>query len=123
MGPGDGILLKHGVSKNDPVGRWFAATPTFLPWRAGVGRCACRSLVALVMHAGFSVPALLLGATPLFGSSCGAEFTHSQVDRAFFLLLGTGGGVSKEALSDYIPCIISASSSAVRCSMPTALVS
>ena len=27
--PGDGVLLKHGISKNDPFGTYFAATPSF----------------------------------------------------------------------------------------------
>ena len=100
MGPGDGIWLKHGVSKNDPVGRWFAATPTFLPWRA-TGRCACRALVALLTHEDATAQGRSLGSTPLFGPSCGAEFTHSQVDRAFFLLLEHGGGVTRASLTDY----------------------
>ena len=28
--PGDGVLLKHGISKNDPFGTYFAVTPSFL---------------------------------------------------------------------------------------------
>lgn len=100
MGPGDGILLKHGVSKNDPVGRWFAATPTFLAWRS-TGRCACRALIALIAHAGSALAEGARGSTPLFGPTCGEEFTHSQVNAAFFLLLETGGGVPRALLANY----------------------
>ena len=32
---GDGVLLKHGIAKNDPFGAYFAATPSFLAWREG----------------------------------------------------------------------------------------
>ena len=27
--PGDGVLLRHGMSKNDPLGSYFAATLSF----------------------------------------------------------------------------------------------
>ena len=40
---GDGVLLAHGVAKNDPFAAFFAAT---LAWRAS-GRCACKNLAEL----------------------------------------------------------------------------
>lgn len=100
MAPGDGILLAHGVSKNDPVGQWFAATPTFLPWRTA-GRCACRALARLISHPEAAVLGGRLDTTPLFGPKCGGEFTHAQVDKAFFLLLEVGGKVPRALLSNY----------------------
>ena len=61
MRTGDGVYYAHGVSKNDPVGAYFAATPTFLPWRAS-GRCACRALADL--EAAAAVPMARRGSTP-----------------------------------------------------------
>eukprot|EP00966_Prymnesium_polylepis_P212416 4920610-Prymnesium_polylepis.1 len=48
---GDGVWLRHGVAKNDFFGTFFAATPSFLPYRAGGTRCAARSLRALELLA------------------------------------------------------------------------
>jgi hypothetical protein len=98
MKEGDGVLFAHSVAKNDPFGAWFAATPSFLPWRA-TGRCACRLLIALERLA--AVPANRRKATPLFGPSAGAFFTAGQVDSAFLLLLTAGCGLSLEACMAY----------------------
>lgn len=86
------------IAKNDPFGAWFAATPSFLPWRA-TGRCACRLLAALERAA--AVPAERRKSTPLFGPSLGAFFTADQVDSAFVLLLRSGCGLSAEACDAY----------------------
>ena len=100
MAPGDGVYLAHGVAKNDPMGTWFAATPSFLPWRPlAAGRCACRELVAL--HLAAQVPAERRATTPLFGPEVGEEFTHAEVDAAFLLLLVVGNGMSEDAARAY----------------------
>ena len=44
---GDGVLLKHGIAKNDPFGAYFAAMPSFLAFRPGDERCACRALAEM----------------------------------------------------------------------------
>ena len=97
---GDGVYYAHGTSKNDPVGQYFAATPTFLPWRAlSAGRCACRALAELEMSA--KVPAGRRASTPLYGPSVGERFTPSQIDAAFTLLLARGAGLSDDEISKY----------------------
>ena len=98
MRKGDGVFLAHGVSKNDPFAAFFAATPTFLPWRPS-GRCACRRLLALEDRA--DVPPALRAKTPLFGTEVGAGFTDVQLDAAFRLLLVRGAGVSVEDALGY----------------------
>ena len=98
MGLGDGVLLAHGLAKNDPFGAFFAATPTFLPWRP-LGRCACRSLATLEIAAALSPEAR--ETTPLFGPEVGAYFTGAQVDQAFELLLAQGARVPESELSNY----------------------
>ena len=97
--PGDGVLLKHGISKNDPFGSYFAATPSFLAYREGVQRCACRALARLELAA--AVPPSRRGTTPLFGPRPGDEFTHHQLDMALQLLLTRGANVSEEDLQNY----------------------
>lgn len=97
--PGDGVLLKHGISKNDPFGTYFAATPSFLAYREGDARCACRALVRLELAA--AVTGATRGRTPLFGPSVGEEFTHHQLDQALKLLLTEGAGVAEADLQDY----------------------
>ena len=47
---GDGVLLKHGIAKNDPFGAYFAATPSFLAFRPGDERCACRALAEMELE-------------------------------------------------------------------------
>ena len=74
--PGDGVLLKHGISKNDPFGSYFAATPSFLAYREGDARCACRALARLELAA--AVEGAARGRTPLFGPTTGEEFTPSS---------------------------------------------
>ena len=97
---GDGVYYAHGTSKNDPVGQYFAATPTFLPWRAlSAGRCACRALAELEMEA--KVPAGQRAATPLYGPSVGQRFSPSQLDAAFTLMLACGAGLSDDEISKY----------------------
>ena len=98
MRPGDGVYLAHGVAKNDPLGIYFAATPSFLAWRAS-GRCACRSLAEMILGSGVGPAAY--AATPLFGPEPGRFFTGAQVDAAFQLCLVKGAGVPEEQLSDY----------------------
>ena len=96
---GDGVLLKHGVAKNDPFGSHFAATPSFLAYRAGDARCACCALAALELRAGLSADAR--ATTPLFGPRVGDEFTHYQLDTALELLLVEGAHVSEPELENY----------------------
>ena len=97
---GDGVYYAHGTSKNDPVGQYFAATPTFLPWRAlSAGRCACRALAELEMMA--AVTAGRRSSTPLYGPVVGRRFSPSQIDAAFTLLLARGAGLSDEEISKY----------------------
>ena len=97
---GDGVYYAHGTSKNDPVGQYFAATPTFLPWRVlSAGRCACRALAELEMMA--KVPAGRRASTPLYGPSVGERFAPSQIDAAFTLLLSRGAGLSDDEISKY----------------------
>ena len=48
---GDGVWLRHGVSKNDAFGAYFAATPSFLAFRDDTERCACRELAELEIAA------------------------------------------------------------------------
>lgn len=98
MGVGDGVYLAHGVAKNDPLGSFFAATPSYLPWRA-VGRCACRELAALDLAAAVAPGAR--EATPLFGPAAGEFFTEAQVEAAFVLCLAEGARVPAEELSNY----------------------
>jgi len=98
MSDGDGVLLAHSVAKNDPYGAFFAATPSFLPWRVA-GRCACRLLIALEQAAG--VPAALRASTPLFGPSMGAYFTGHQLDEALILLLTAGAGLTIAECENY----------------------
>ena len=97
--PGDGVLLRHGISKNDPFGSYFAATPSFLAYREGNARCACRALARLELAA--AVEGAARGRTPLFGPSVGEEFTHHQLDQALKLLLTQGAGVPEADLEDY----------------------
>ena len=96
---GDGVLLKHGIAKNDPFGAYFAATPSFLAWREGDESCACRALAELELAA--QVPLERRKTTPLFGPAPGEEFTHSQLDLALQLLLIAGGCVTEEQLQNY----------------------
>ena len=96
---GDGVLLKHGIAKNDPMGAYFAATPSFLAYRSGDPRCACRALAAMELAA--AVPLEQRATTPLFGPSPGEEFTHAQLDAALLLLLSTGGQVPEDELKNY----------------------
>ena len=96
---GDGVLLKHGIAKNDPFGAYFAATPSFLAWRDGDESCACRALAELELAA--QVPPERRKTTPLFGPAPGEEFTHSQLDLALQLLLIAGGYVTEEQLQNY----------------------
>ena len=95
---GDGVYFAHGLAKNDPMGAYFAATPSFLPWRAS-GRCACRMLAELDLQAAIAPEAR--DNTPLFGPSPGAYFTGNQVDAAFTLLLAEGARVPEDELSNY----------------------
>jgi len=100
MCEGDGVLLSHGVCKNDPFASWFAATPSFLAWRPlSAGRCACRELVQLYQMA--KVLPAARASTPLFGPSVGEEFTHAEVEAAFKLLLVVGAGVLESELRHY----------------------
>ena len=98
MRPGDGVYLAHGVAKNDPLGIYFAATPSFLAWRAA-GRCACRALAEMLLSSG--VGPADFAVTPLFGPEPGRFFTGAQVDAAFQLCLVKGAGVPEEQLADY----------------------
>ena len=98
MGVGDGVYLAHGLAKNDPVGRFFAATPSFLPWRAG-GRCSCRALADLEVAADITPSAR--GSTPLFGPAPGEYFVITQVEAAFNLCLAEGALVPASELSNY----------------------
>ena len=93
------MLLKHGISKNDPFGSYFAATPSFLAYREGTDRCACRALARLELAAGLEGAAR--GRTPLFGPEPGVEFTHHQLDQALKLLLTRGAGVPEAELENY----------------------
>ena len=99
LGPGDGVLLKHGVMKNDPFGSHFAATPSFLAFRAGNGRCACRLLAEMEIQAG--VHPEQRDVTPLFGPRAGDEFSHAQLDAALDLMLTAGAGVPESDLENY----------------------
>jgi len=99
LGPGDGVWLRHGTAKNDPIGEFFAATPSFLPFTSGAERCACRALAALE-RAAMVAPARR-GTTPLFGPKVGEEFSGSRVDAMFRLLLVEGGGVTEAELANY----------------------
>ena len=99
LGPGDGVLLKHGVMKNDPFGSHFAATPSFLAFRAGNGRCACRLLAEMEIQAG--VLPEQRDVTPLFGPRAGDEFSHAQLDAALDLMLTAGAGVPESDLENY----------------------
>ncbi len=96
MCEGDGVLLAHGIAKNDPVGAFFAATPSFLAWRR-TGRCACRRLAELEVLA--AVPVTERLATPLFGPARGQFFTAGQVDAAFLLLLICGNSAMTEEIA------------------------
>ena len=96
---GDGVWLRHGVAKNDFFGTFFAATPSFLPYRASGTRCAARALRALELLA--QVNGAARKRTPLFGASPGREFTHKELEDAFYLLLHRGAGVAVARLSDY----------------------
>jgi hypothetical protein len=96
---GDGVWLRHGVAKNDFFGTFFAATPSFLPYRASGTRCAARALRALELLA--QVHGAARKRTPLFGASPGREFTHKELEDAFYLLLHRGAGVAEARLSDY----------------------
>ena len=96
---GDGVYYAHDTAKNDPVGAYFAATPTFLPWRA-TGRCACRALAELELSAAELTPANR-ATTPLYGPSCGTAFTGAQIDAAFVLLLSKGAGLSDDEIRNY----------------------
>ena len=99
LAPGDGVWLRHGIAKNDPFGSCFAATPSFLAWRDGCERCACRALAELELAA--KVPPQARAITPLFGSEPGLEFTHSQLDSALNLLLVCGARVPVKDLADF----------------------
>ena len=91
------MLLKHGVAKNDPMGQYFAATPSFLAFRAG--RCACAELAKMELEA--NVPWAERATTPLFGPTPGEEFTHAQLDSALKLMLSEGASVPAAELSNY----------------------
>ena len=84
-------MLKHGISKNDPFGTCFAATPSFLAYREGSQRCACRALARLELAA--AVEPAMRASTPLFGPAPGEEFTHHELDTALHLLLTRGAMV------------------------------
>ena len=96
---GDGVLLNHGISKNDPFGTYFAATPSFLAYREGGQRCACRALARLELAA--AVPPAMRSTTPLFGPTPGEEFTHHELDMALHLLLTRGAMVPEDELTNY----------------------
>ena len=96
---GDGVLLKHGIAKNDPFGAYFAATPSFLAFRPGDERCACRALAEMELAA--QIPPEQRATTPLFGPAPGEEFTHAQLDSALQLLLVEGAGVLEGDLHNY----------------------
>ena len=93
------MLLKHGIAKNDPFGAYFAATPSFLAYRPGDERCACRALA--VMEIAAQIPPEQRATTPLFGPAPGEEFTHAQLDSALQLLLVEGAGVLEGDLHNY----------------------
>jgi len=94
MQVGDGVYVKHGSLKNDFMGVIFAATPSFLPWFPFSPRNAARALIKLE-RAALVLPAAR-ASTPLFGSAPGLEFTHSEVEYAFELMMRIGAGVSVE---------------------------
>ena len=96
---GDGVLLKHGIAKNDPFGAYFAATPSFLAYRPGDEHCACRALAEMELAA--QIPPEQRATTPLFGPAPGEEFTHAQLDSALQLLLVEGAGVLEGDLHNY----------------------
>ena len=93
------MLLKHGIAKNDPFGAYFAATPSFLAFRPGDERCACRALAEMELAA--QIPPEQRATTPLFGPAPGEEFTHAQLDSALQLLLVEGAGVLEGDLHNY----------------------
>ena len=96
---GDGVYLKHGRAKNDFFGAFFAATPSFHPFSVNSPRCAARALRELERAAALAPAAR--ASTPLFGPTVGAEFTHAEVEAAFFHMLHCGGGVPEAELDDF----------------------
>ena len=113
MGVGDGVYLAHGVAKNDPLGSFFAATPSYLPWRA-VGRCACRELAALDLAAAVAPGAR--EATPLFGPAVGEFFTEAQVEAVPSCSASPKARACRRRSSPITASTPFASSSRVRCS-------
>jgi hypothetical protein len=100
MGAGDGILYAHRVAKNDVFGAWFAATPSWLPWRpVGAGRSACRALVRLWRAC--TLRGEQRAKAPLFGPEPGAFFTAHQVREAFDLCLAEGARVPEAERGNY----------------------
>jgi hypothetical protein len=106
--PGDGVLLRHGISKHNPFGSYFAATPSFLAYREGNARCACRALARLELAA--AVEGAARGRTPLFGPSVGEEFTHHQLDQALKLCCSRRARGCQRPTSRITPSTHSASS-------------
>jgi len=95
----DGVYLKHGSMKNDFFGVIFAATPSFLPLFRLAPRNACRALIELELLARVAPDQRAL--TPLFGGAPGLEFTHSEVENAFELMMRRGAGVSEIDFAGY----------------------
>ena len=98
---GDGVWRKHRVLKNDAFGSYFAATPTFLAYRADGERCACRALASLELALGRHDRPEMRKTTPLFGPAVGESFTGDQLLAALHLLLVEGAGVAPANLSKY----------------------
>lgn len=97
---GDGAYIAHDVCKNDPVGAYFASTPSFLAWRP-TGRCAARALATLELRAGLARSQAARKATPLFGPSVRAPFTGPQLDAVFRFLLAQGARLAPAAIAAY----------------------
>eukprot|EP00964_Phaeocystis_antarctica_P099445 scaffold65289_cov33-Phaeocystis_antarctica.AAC.2 len=103
--PGDDVLLRHGISKNDPFGSYFAATPSFarLPRgqralrvpRAGAPR-ACRRRRGRGARAHAAL-------RPLGGRGVHALPARPGAQAAAHAGRGRAGGRSRELLRPLLP--------------------
>jgi hypothetical protein len=96
---GGGFYLKHGVAKNDFFGIFFAPTPNFHAYNATSVRNAARAMRDLERLA--QVRGAARATTPLFGPTCGTEFTHHEAETMFELALIFGARVAQSDLDKY----------------------
>ena len=100
-------LVRSASRHRAPFGTYFAATPSFLAYREGDARCACRALVRLELAA--AVTGATRGRTPLFVRPIGGRRVHAPP-----ALQGHRGIRSlRHLVPSRLPCRVTSTSSTV----------